>query len=80
MTAMQQHVPQEMLSRVVSYDYLGSLCMYPLGLAVAGPLADWLGVATVLWISAAAAVVLSILQVSARGVRGLRQERPLPEE
>jgi MFS family permease len=80
MTAMQQHVPQETLSRVVSYDYLGSLSMYPLGLALAGPLADWLGISVVLWISAGAAVVLSVFQVSARGVRNLRQERPLPEQ
>jgi MFS family permease len=80
MTAMQQHVPQEMLSRVVSYDYLGSLSMYPLGLAMAGPLADWLGTSTVLWMSAGAAVLLSVFQVSARGVRNLRQELPLPEE
>lgn len=80
MTVMQQHVPQEMLSRVVSYDYLGTLSMYPLGLAVAGPLADWLGISTVLWVSACAAVLLSAFQVSMRGVRGLRQERALPEE
>jgi hypothetical protein len=69
-----------MLSRVVSYDYLGSLSMYPLGLAMAGPLADWLGTSVVLWISAGAAVLLSAFQVSARGVHNLRQELPRPEQ
>jgi predicted MFS family arabinose efflux permease len=75
MTVMQQHVAPEMLSRVVSYDYLGSLSMYPLGLAVAGPLADQLGIETVLLISAGGAIVLSAFQVSMPGVRGLTQER-----
>ncbi len=76
MTAMQQHVAPEMLSRVSSYDYLGSLSMYPLGLALAGPLADWLGVSTVLWASAGAAVVLSAFQVSLPSVRGLKSAPP----
>jgi MFS family permease len=80
MTVMQKHVAPEMLSRVVSYDYLGSLSMYPLGLAVAGPLAEWLGVETVLLISAAGAVVLSAFQVSMPGVRGLTRERPPSRE
>jgi MFS family permease len=72
-TAMQQHVAPELISRVSSYDYMGSLAFYPFGLAVAGPLAAWLGVDTVLWIGVASAIGLAVFLVSLPGVRGLRQ-------
>lgn len=39
-TALQRNVPADQLSRVSSYDALGSFALAPLGLAVAGPLAD----------------------------------------
>ncbi len=34
---MQQQIPPEKLSRVFSYDMLGSFVLMPLGVAVAGP-------------------------------------------
>jgi MFS family permease len=37
MTALQTHIPRESLSRVVSYDAMGSLMLGPIGLALAGP-------------------------------------------
>ena len=42
-TTMQQEIPGEMLSRVYSYDMLGSIALVPLGLAVIGPVADAIG-------------------------------------
>ena len=42
-TALQQHVPQESLSRVSAYDYFGSLAFTPLGLAAAGPIIEHWG-------------------------------------
>jgi MFS family permease len=42
-TTMQQEIPQEKLSRVYSYDALGSWVLIPLGLAVAGPVAELVG-------------------------------------
>ena len=36
-TCMQAEVAPAMISRVSSYDYLGSLAFYPAGLALAGP-------------------------------------------
>jgi MFS family permease len=38
-TALQQQIPQEQLSRVASYDAVGSLALTPLGYAAIGPLA-----------------------------------------
>jgi MFS family permease len=43
-TTLQQHVPKESLSKVMSYDVLGSLALAPLGLAVAGPIAESIGI------------------------------------
>jgi hypothetical protein len=49
-TALQQHVPRQVLSRVSSYDALGSFVFIPLGLVIAGPLAAQLGVTETLWL------------------------------
>jgi MFS family permease len=38
-TVVQNHVPERLLSRVVSYDWLGSTVLRPVGLAIVGPLA-----------------------------------------
>ena len=50
-TALQQHVPLHALSRVSSYDALGSFVAIPIGLSLAGPAADALGVSTTLWLA-----------------------------
>jgi MFS family permease len=68
-TCMQNEVAPELISRVSSYDYLGSLAFFPAGLALAGPLAEAFGVSSVLWGSAAVAVVVSLFQLSWRDVR-----------
>ncbi|HEX2708209.1 MAG TPA: hypothetical protein VHM66_09420, partial [Solirubrobacterales bacterium] len=38
-TVAAQYIPQQALSRVSAYDWLGSLALEPLGLALVGPLA-----------------------------------------
>jgi hypothetical protein len=43
-TALQQHIPHERLSRVSAWDQLGSFVVIPIGLTIAGPLAEALGV------------------------------------
>lgn len=50
-TTLQERVPPEAISRVSSYDWLGSMVFLPLGYAVVGPLHDLLGMAAVLWIA-----------------------------
>ena len=42
-TTMQQEIPQEKLSRVYSYDALGSFVLIPLGVAIVGPIAEAFG-------------------------------------
>jgi MFS family permease len=69
MTCMQREVAPEMISRVSSYDYLGSLAFYPAGLALAGPLADAFGVPAVLWAGSGVALAVAIVLVAVRDVR-----------
>jgi hypothetical protein len=52
-TVFQQQVAPEALSRVSSYDALGSFVLMPLGFAVAGPVAGAIGTRETLWIAAA---------------------------
>jgi len=70
LTCMQREVAPDLISRVSAYDYLGVLAFYPAGLALAGPLADALGISTVLWVSAGVAILVSVFQLAWRDVRG----------
>jgi len=63
-TTLQHHIPGRVLSRVSSYDYLGSVALLPVGYALAGPLAAILGGHTIL-LAAAAWVAISTLAVLA---------------
>jgi MFS family permease len=67
-TTMQQEIPGEKLSRVYSYDALGSFALIPLGLSAAGLVAASIGTRTTLFwvvvlIAAATAPVLLIRDV-----------------
>jgi MFS family permease len=48
-TAQQQYVPASEYSRVSSWDFLGTLAVYPIGTALAGPLSAGLGVSSTLY-------------------------------
>ncbi|MFD3564148.1 MFS transporter [Streptomyces sp. NPDC058686] len=69
-TAVQAAVPQAVLARVTSYDWLLSLAAMPLGYVLAPLAADAWGEATPLWIAAAA---VSLACVATAGVPGVRQ-------
>lgn len=42
-TALQREIPNEMLGRVSSVDYMGSLALLPVGMALAGPVTSLVG-------------------------------------
>ena len=71
-TAMQQEIPPAALSRVSSYDALGSWGLAPVGTVLAGPLALALGTPAVL---AAAGVLIVLLTAAALCVPEVRQLR-----
>ncbi len=72
LTALQTHVPREALSRVSSYDAMGSLMFGPIGLALAGPLVAAIGLEASFLIAAAVATVAILATMLSRSVRGLR--------
>jgi MFS family permease len=68
-TALQERIPREALSRVFSYDWLGSLVLMPLGFVVAGPLAMAIGIDATLWLAAGLLLASSITVALVPGVR-----------
>ncbi|MCW2793081.1 MAG: enterobactin exporter EntS [Nocardioides sp.] len=69
--AMQENVPDEMLSRAFSYDALGSFVAIPLGQLVAGPLAIAFGIEHVILVAGIALVAIALLTLLSRAVRNL---------
>ena len=69
--AMQENVPEEMLSRAYSYDALGSFVAIPVGQLLYGPLGEWLGLQTVLVGSAIAYAAVCLLTLASPAVRNL---------
>jgi MFS family permease len=74
-TSLQQEVPQEALSRVSSYDALGSFVLIPIGLAVVGPVADVLGTSETLWLAFAVNTAITLAVLLVHDVRYLRRRR-----
>jgi hypothetical protein len=70
-TTSAQHIPPQVLSRVVAYDWFGSLALEPLTLALVGPLAAAIGVSTTLWVGAAAMTACQLAVLMVPGVRRL---------
>jgi MFS family permease len=72
-TALQEHVPEEALSRVSSYEWMISLVFMPVGYAVAGPAAEQVGVDATLWVAAALVVAANLGVLAVPSVRSLRR-------
>ena len=72
-TTMQQEIPQDRLSRVYSYDALGSFALIPLGLAVAGPVAEAVGTRATLFAAGLISLTATLAVLLVRDVRELRR-------
>lgn len=57
---MQSVVPPDMQGRVMSLLGSAAMAMSPLGLMVAGPISDWLGIRTWYWISGVLTLLMGI--------------------
>jgi MFS family permease len=77
-TTMQREIPAEALSRVSSYDALGTLLLGPVGLLLAGPSVDHVGATPALLISAVVTVLASVGALCSPGVRNLRWQAAEP--
>jgi len=72
-TAMQEHVPADRLSRVFSYDMLGSFVAIPVGQVVAGTAAEVFDPGPVALAAAAGYVVIGTAALLTPSVWGLRR-------
>jgi hypothetical protein len=81
-TTFQRLVPPEHLSRVSSYDALGSFVLIPVGSALAGPVASWVGIYPTLvgsGLISLACIFIVIAQPSVRAIRSDELESaPVP--
>jgi MFS family permease len=75
-TSLQQHVPQQALSRVSSYDALGSFVFIPLGQIAAGPTADLVGRDRALYLAAAIVTVSILAMLATTDIRRLQAGAP----
>ncbi|MFL5932904.1 MAG: MFS transporter [Gaiellaceae bacterium] len=76
-TTMQQEISQDRLSRVYSYDALGSFALIPLGLAAAGPVAEAIGTSTTLFAAGLISLTATLAVLLVRDVRDLRRRTPV---
>lgn len=77
-TTTAEQIPRESLSRVLAYDWFGSLALEPLGLALIGPLAAGIGISTTLWIIAAVVFLCQFAVVSVPAIRRIEARRDAP--
>ena len=73
-TALQRKVPRDSLSRVSSFDAMGSLMFRPIGLAIAAPLSTLLGIETFIYILAIITVFAIVLPLFNSEVRNMSYE------
>ncbi|MFF6998210.1 MFS transporter [Streptomyces sp. NPDC008313] len=75
-TTLQREIPEEVLSRVSSYDGFGSLAFAPLGLLAAGPVAQGVGAGHALLGCAAVVVLATLAALLSPQVRSHRRTAP----
>jgi MFS family permease len=72
-TTVQEQVPGEALSRVAAIDWMLSLALYPIGLALAGFVAEAIGTGPTLTIAAVWAVASTAIVLMVPSVREVRR-------
>lgn len=68
-TMIHRHVPTELLARVSAFDWMVSIGLTPISFAVAGPLAEWIGVEATLIGAGVLATIASFAFLAVPGIR-----------
>ena len=71
-TAMAREVPREALSRVSSFDAMGTMLLRPVGLAIAGPLSVAIGLSKTLYLLAIFSGVLILGMLALPAMRNMQ--------
>jgi len=71
-TAMAREVPREALSRVSSFDAMGTMMLRPVGLAIAGPLSMAIGLSNTLYVLAIFSAILILGMLALPSMRNMQ--------
>ena len=71
-TTLQRRIASESMARVSSWDWMTSGGLWPLGLVLAGPIAQLMGISAALWLSAGLGIALSLWVLLVKDVWRLR--------
>ena len=75
-TALQRNVPEHALSRISSYDWIGSIALNPIGYVLIGPIAAVIGASETLAVAAVLNIAVCVSVVLIPSVRGIRMTAP----
>lgn len=76
-TAFQRNLPEHALSRISSYDWLGSVALNPIGYALIGPIAAAIGTPETLVLAGILNVLVCLSVLLVPSVRRIRMEAPV---
>jgi MFS family permease len=79
-TAFQRNIPEHALSRISSYDWLGSVALNPIGYAVIGPIAAAIGTTETLVIAGILNVLVCLSVLLVPSVRAIQTDGPVGVE
>ena len=80
MTALQRNVPKHALSRISSFDWLGSVALNPVGYALIGPIAGVVGPSEALLIAGVLNIAVCISVALVPAVRSIEMNAPVTAE
>jgi len=79
-TAMAREVPREALSRVSSFDAMGTMLLRPVGLAIAGPLSMAIGLSNTLYALAIFSAILILGMLATPTMRNMQIREEMSKE
>jgi MFS family permease len=79
MTALQRNVPEHALSRISSFDWLGSVALNPIGYALIGPIAAAVGTSETLAVAALLNIAVCLSVTLVPSVRHIGMNTPIAE-
>jgi MFS family permease len=77
-TALAERIPPHLLSRVTAYDWMGSLALLPLSFALAGPVGEAVGPATLLAVGGVLATLALVAGLAVRQTWTMRARERSP--
>ncbi len=76
-TALQRNVPEHALSRISSFDWIGSVALNPIGYLLIGPIAAAIGTSEALLVAGVLNIAACVSVVLVPSVRGIRMDPPV---